>query len=134
LYRSDHPLAGNTYIHDDGTADNDTVTHFVVQRGLQVVGVATHSAATGRLTDVAVRPSAGPHARTKLFHAVQQYARQQGQSMALTVVPCNAENHGFFQDAGFQAIPTDGRILILADRGDILADEKSQQPLDATTK
>jgi hypothetical protein len=62
--------------------------HFIVQRGLQVVGVATYCEQSGIVSDVAVRPSGGKKATETLLRAVKDHAqRKLGRSGSLLVQP-----------------------------------------------
>jgi N-acetylglutamate synthase-like GNAT family acetyltransferase len=85
----------------------ERVKHFVVKRGHQVVGVATYSEDTGRLFDVAVRPSAGPLAANSLFAAVKQHQRKLGRSGSLLVQPRTAESKQLFEAVGFEELSGD---------------------------
>jgi len=77
--------------------------HFVVQHGLQVVGVATYSESTGQVFDVAVRPSAGETTVAEtLLDAVKEHARKSGRSGSLLVRPRSMESMKMFQGLGFQ--------------------------------
>lgn len=77
------------------------IQHFVVQRGLQVVGVATFSEKTGRLFDVAVRPSAGTDGTEALFNAVKEHSKKLGRSGSLLVQPKSQESKQIFAAVGF---------------------------------
>jgi hypothetical protein len=81
--------------------DAESVQHFVAQRGLQVIGVATYSETTGRLFDVAVRPSAGEDGTTALFNAVKEHSKKFGRSGSLTVQPNTEESKQLFAAVGF---------------------------------
>jgi hypothetical protein len=62
--------------------------HFIVQRGLQVVGVATYCEQSGIVSDVAVRPSGGRKATETLLRAVKDHAqRKLGRSGSLLIQP-----------------------------------------------
>jgi N-acetylglutamate synthase-like GNAT family acetyltransferase len=91
-------------------------THFVVKRGHQVVGFATYSEETGRLTDVAIRPSAATRhsgeidsgsqqtiAET-LMAAVKNHARKLGRTNSLIVHPRSFESKALFEQMGFTEI------------------------------
>jgi N-acetylglutamate synthase-like GNAT family acetyltransferase len=86
--------------------DKNHIKHFIVKRGLQVVGVATYSDRTGRLTDVAVRPSAGQHQVSEtLFKAVKEYTRNKlGRSGSLIVLPRSQESRALFEKLGFHEL------------------------------
>ena len=94
---------------DEAVSDRgqDRVKHFVVKRGLQVVGVASYSEATGRLYDVAVRPSAGPEVSETLFDAVKQYARRLGRSGSLLIRPKCSDSKALFEAMGFEEVGDD---------------------------
>lgn len=77
------------------------VRHFLVKRGMQVVGVATYCNTTGLVTDVAVQPSAGRDASETLFDAVKTHAKKLGRSGSLLVYPKSPECKALFQDIGF---------------------------------
>ena len=84
----------------DGTL-NTRDKHFVVQRGHQVVAVATYSEKTGVVTDVAVQPGA-TGAREALLQAVQEHARKLKRSGSLMMHPRTAADEDAFVKAGFQ--------------------------------
>eukprot|EP00977_Amphora_coffeiformis_P002139 scaffold424_cov162-Amphora_coffeaeformis.AAC.11 len=95
-----------TVKQEDGTPSEQSSgdsrdKHFVVQRGHQVVAVATYSHATGELKDVAVQPSA-KEAREALVKAVQHHARKLNRSGSLVVHPRTAADEEAFVDAGFR--------------------------------
>lgn len=92
--------------------DEEHLRHFIVKRGMQVVGVATYSDATGRLTDVAVRPSAGKAVSETLFAAVQKHANRIGRSPSLVVLPRSDDSKAVFQDMGFVEMPDSGEDSI----------------------
>jgi N-acetylglutamate synthase-like GNAT family acetyltransferase len=79
--------------------------NFIVKRGLQVVGVATYSEATGQLTDLAVAPSTDSEKIGEtLMNAVKMHARKLGRSGSLIVHPRSNESKPFFQAMGFSEI------------------------------
>lgn len=78
--------------------------HFIVRRGMQVVGVATYSEGTGRLTDVAVRPSASKEVSETLFNAVKDYSRRLGRSGSLLIEPRTNQTKTLFESMGFKEI------------------------------
>lgn len=80
--------------------ENDRVKHFIVNRGLQVVGVATYSESTGRLYDIAVRPSASAAVGETLLNAVKEHSRKIGRSGSLYVVPSSQRSRALFEDLG----------------------------------
>jgi broad specificity phosphatase PhoE len=82
----------------------ENMKHFIVKRGLQVVGVATYSERTGRLTDVAVRPSAGKQVSEALFNAVREHSKGMGRSGSLLVMPRSEEGKVLFQEMGFREV------------------------------
>ena len=82
----------------------ENTKHFVVKRGLQVVGVATYSERTGRLFDVAVRPSAGKQVSETLFNAVKEHSKRLGRSGSLIVLPRSEEGKQMFQELGFKEV------------------------------
>jgi phosphohistidine phosphatase SixA len=103
--QSEIPLAtwtnGNVVqIEEDGN-DRDRVQHFIAKRGLQVIGVATYAENTRRLTDVAVRPSAGKEGAALLFSAVKEHTKKLGRSGSLLVLPRNPESKQLFESFGF---------------------------------
>ena len=77
--------------------------HFVVQRGHQVVAVATYSEATGVVTDVAVQPGA-TGAREALLQAVQEHARKLKRTGSLIMHPRTAADEDALVKAGFQTV------------------------------
>jgi broad specificity phosphatase PhoE len=89
---------------DDVNDSKEHVKHFVVKHGLQVVGVATYSEKTGRLTDVAVRPSGGKEASETLFEAVKQYSKKLGRSGSLLITPRSVNNRAMFESMGFEEL------------------------------
>lgn len=95
---------------EEGAREDDTLTgvkkqkQFIVKHGLQVLAVATYCEETGRLSDVAVRPSAGKEVSETLFNAVKQYSRKMGRSGSLLVVPRSTESMELFESMGFLEI------------------------------
>jgi N-acetylglutamate synthase-like GNAT family acetyltransferase len=77
--------------------------HFIVKRGLQVIGVATYLERTGRLMDVAVRPSVGKVSET-LFTAAREHTTRMGRSGSLLVMPRTDESKKLFEGMGFQEV------------------------------
>lgn len=86
------------------------VKQFVVKHGLQVVGVATYSEDTGRLSDVAVRPSAGKEVSETLFNAVKKHSKKMGRSGSLLVIPRSVESKELFESMGFAETPDDNSM------------------------
>mmetsp|Transcript_13278 Transcript_13278/g.27528 ORF Transcript_13278/g.27528 Transcript_13278/m.27528 type:complete len:520 (-) Transcript_13278:2538-4097(-) len=80
------------------------VKHFIVHRGLQVVGCATYSEDTGVVSDVALRPSAGPNVMETLMQAVKSHKRTIGRSGSLLVFPRAGENKDIFKGMGFTEV------------------------------
>lgn len=75
--------------------------HFIVQRGLQVVGVATYFEGSGHLSDVAIRPSAGNRIAETLLKSVKDHAKKLGRTDSLIVRPISEANKGLFTELGF---------------------------------
>jgi hypothetical protein len=96
--------ADSDNLHIDKTLSvekDEKLKLFVVKRGLQVVGVATYSEQTGRLTDVAIRPSAGNIASETLLNSVKNYSRKLGRSGSLLIEPRSDETKKMFESMGF---------------------------------
>jgi phosphohistidine phosphatase SixA len=83
------------------------IKHFIVKHGLQVVAVASYSELTGRLTDVAVRPSAGTQASETLVDAVKQYSKKFGRSGSLLITPRSGVSKAQFEALGFEELGDD---------------------------
>lgn len=110
------PADSNLSVEEDGENGNkDHVKHFVVKRGLQVVGVATYSDKTGRVTDVAVRPSAGKEASETLFRAVKDYSRKIGRSGSLLILPRSTQSRALFEQMGFEEMNDENEDVIQAE-------------------
>ena len=78
---------------------------FVVKRGLQVVGVARYSEETGRLTDVAIRPSAASdRIGETLIDSIRKHAKELGRSASLVVQPRSPDSRELFESMGFKEI------------------------------
>jgi hypothetical protein len=112
---------------DEDEQPKNNQTHFIVRRGLQVVGVATYSEDTGQLTDVAIRPSAattfraggggdhpgdddcneGLNCAETLLRAVKTHARKMGRSESLIVHPRSEESFALFIKMGFSELNRD---------------------------
>jgi phosphohistidine phosphatase SixA len=92
----------------DADGDTGRVKHFIVKRGMQVVGVATYSDSTGLVTDVAVRPSAGKEVSEALFDAVKSYSRKLGRSGSLHVFPRSQHSKALFEELGFAEVSESG--------------------------
>ena len=106
LYLSSHSAPGDSSNPDysvEETDDDDDgiIHHFVVKRGLQVVAVAAYSETTGRVFDVAVRPSAGHAATDRLFSAIKEHSKLHGRSGSLLVKPRTKESKQMFESFGF---------------------------------
>jgi hypothetical protein len=84
------------------SSSNKMIHHFVVRQGFQVVGVATYAADTGRVFDVAVRPSASQNATSLLFNAGKDYAKRHGRSGSLRVQPRTETGRRMFEAVGFR--------------------------------
>lgn len=102
--------------NESGTADGDV--HFVVRRGLQVVGVATYAERSGHLYDVAVRPSARNEVAETLLKSVKDHAKRIGRSGSLLVRPRSQEGRGLFQQLGFKEKEAESTSCVGAD-GDV---------------
>jgi len=94
----------NLSVEQDDEDKPQKIKHFIVKHGLQVVGVATYSEDTDRLTDVAVRPSAGKEVSETLFDAVKQYSRKLGRSGSLLITPRSDNSRNLFKSIGFEEI------------------------------
>jgi broad specificity phosphatase PhoE len=101
LSSSSQPPHASPSVSDVETAGRDSVKHFIVKRGMQVVGVAAYSDRTGLVTDVAVRPSAGKHVGMALFDAVKSHSRKLGRSGSLLVFPRSRQSKALFEELGF---------------------------------
>lgn len=97
---ADNTLQIEEHTDPKTSAKNDHV-HFIVQRGLQVVGCAAYDETTGQLFDVALRPSAEKEVAETLMKAVKDHARKEGRSGNLLVRPRSAECAKLFQQLGF---------------------------------
>ena len=85
------------------------VKHFIVHRGLRVVGCATYVEESGLLTDVAIRPSAGPNVLETLLQSVKAHTQSTGRSGSFLVVPRPGEsNKVLFERLGFKMVDEDG--------------------------
>ena len=104
LHHVDSALSVEKEESDDKQQQKDDSLHFVVKRGLQVVGVATYSETTGRLRDVAVRPSAGKEVSETLFNAVRNHSKRMGRSGSLLVLPRSDESKKLFEAIGFEEV------------------------------
>jgi ribosomal protein S18 acetylase RimI-like enzyme len=96
--------------HDcDSSKNNKGTINFIVKRGLQVVGVATYSERTGKLTDVAILPKevAGTHVGETLVDAVKKHARKIGRSESLIVHPRSSNARALFEGMGFTEIDSE---------------------------
>lgn len=82
-------------------SDDGVIHHFVAKRGLQVVAVAAYSESTGRIFDVAVRPSASKNATDKLFATIKDHSNRHGRSGSLLVKPRTKERKQMFESFGF---------------------------------
>ena len=100
---SKEPLPISTKFQVEQEDEGRGKLHFVVKRGLQVVGVATYNESTGQLYDVAVRPSAaaGDEIARSLINAVKSHAQRIGRSQSLIVHPRSVETQPFFEAMGF---------------------------------
>ena len=81
-----------------------SIKHFIVHRGLRVVGCTTYSEETGYLTDVAIRPSAGPNVLEALMQAVRNHTRSMGRSGSFLVFPRAGESKEVFERMGFKTV------------------------------
>jgi Acetyltransferase (GNAT) domain/Histidine phosphatase superfamily (branch 1) len=91
-------------------SDNGVIHHFVVRQGMQVVGVATYAVSTGRVYDVAVRPSAGQSATELLFNAIKDHSKRHGRSNSLLVQPRTEESRQMFESVGFRQSATSEQV------------------------
>jgi len=80
------------------------IKHFIVHRGLQVVGCATYSEDTGVVSDVAVRPSAEENVMETLMGAIKSHTRGLGRSDSLLVFPRAGEKKSLFEEMGFEEV------------------------------
>jgi hypothetical protein len=111
-------MCNNRYYHgnnidtgpNETNNDNDDLRckHFIVKRGLQVVGVASYSEKTGHVFDVAVRPSGGTEVTKALFQAVKTHTKQIGRSGSLLVFPRTEESKRLFESVGFAEVNDKG--------------------------
>eukprot|EP00529_Nitzschia_sp_RCC80_P025439 CAMPEP_0113482818 /NCGR_PEP_ID=MMETSP0014_2-20120614/23116_1 /TAXON_ID=2857 /ORGANISM="Nitzschia sp." /LENGTH=528 /DNA_ID=CAMNT_0000376349 /DNA_START=154 /DNA_END=1740 /DNA_ORIENTATION=- /assembly_acc=CAM_ASM_000159 len=102
--RSDNDLQVDEEEQQD--SDEQKTSHFVVRRGLQVLGVATYSEKTGKLSDVAVRPTANKDDKVAetLMRAVRIHARKCGRSSSLIVHPRSTDAQQLFEKMGFEEV------------------------------
>ncbi len=119
----EQPPNGKANVVGSESLDDDKshCKHFVVKRGLQVVGVASYSDRTGRVFDVAVRPSGGTEVTQVLFQAVKTHTKQMGRSGSLTIFPRTEESKRLFEAVGFTEVNCQ-RDNDDVDRNDIAAE------------
>lgn len=106
LFSGDHQATPSGDLEVESEQENTgKKVQFVVKRGLQVVGVATYSEETGRLTDVAIRPSAASdRIGETLMDSVRKHARKMGRSASLVVQPRSPDSRELFESMGFTEI------------------------------
>lgn len=122
LYLSSSDISGrptnwaeSTMLQVNEEVEPKNQLHFIVKRGLQVLGVATYSEETGQLKDVAIRPTAVTSRVTgtassdvnvaeTLIHAVKQHARKMGRSNSLVVHVTSEANTALFKSLGFSEL------------------------------
>lgn len=95
---------------DGKRGDDHPAVCFVVKRGLQVAGCAWYDEATGKLTDLVVRPSAREsQVGEALISAVRAHARKLRRSGSLIVHPKTLENREFLVgELGFEELKESG--------------------------
>ena len=86
--------------HESTTSKRDEV-HFMVQRGLQVIGCATLDCQSGQIYDVAIKPSAQKDVVEALMSKIKDHTRKAGRSGSLLVKPRSGESLELFQQMGF---------------------------------
>lgn len=99
----------NLFVEEEDKDKRGRQKHFIVKRGLQVVGVATYCEESGKLTDVAVRPSAGKEVSETLFNAVKEHSRKMGRSGSLLVMPRSTDSMELFESMGFLEIDEENK-------------------------
>jgi phosphohistidine phosphatase SixA len=107
LEKDDNPLLPRPPPRQQQQEQQQPQRHFIVKRGLQVVGVASYSERTGHVFDVAVRPSAGKDVAEVLFNAVKDHSKTIGRSGSLLVFPRTDESKQLFESVGFAEVSCD---------------------------
>ena len=78
---------------------------FFVKRGLQVVGCASYNEETGKISDIALRPSArNSNVGGSLVNAIRSHAHKLGRSGSLLVNTATVENKQFLEKLGFEEV------------------------------
>jgi GNAT superfamily N-acetyltransferase len=81
---------------------------FFVKRGLQVVGCASYNEESGKISDMALRPSArSADVGGSLIDAVRSHARKLGRSGSLLVNTKTEANKKFLEELGFSEVDED---------------------------
>ena len=86
------------------SSSSESKKHFIIHRGLQVVGCATLSEDSGIVSDVAIRPSAGPHVMESLMQAIKKHKQNVGRSGSILVFPRAGESKALFEEMGFKEV------------------------------
>jgi len=94
----------NSELESSEERNGSNTKHFIVKRGLQVVGVATYDEQSGHLFDVAVRPSAGKEVSEVLLKSVRDHSKRLGRSGSLFIHPRSVESRALFQSIGFSEL------------------------------
>jgi len=75
--------------------------HFIVQRGLQVVGCATLDSTSGLIYDVAIKPSAQKDVVEALIAKIKDHTKEIGRTGSLVMQPRSAASLKMFEELGF---------------------------------
>lgn len=83
------------------TTNKGNEVHFIVQRGLQVIGCATLDSQSGQIYDFAIKPSAEKDVVETLMSKIKDHTRKAGRSGSLLIKPRSAASLELFQEMGF---------------------------------
>lgn len=100
--------------HQSATSQGNEV-HFIVQRGLQVVGCATLDSQSGQIYDVAIKPSAQKDVVETLMAKIKDHTRKVGRSGSLLIKPRSAASLELFQHMGFAPSPDEDTVQLELD-------------------
>lgn len=97
--------------HQSATSQGNEV-HFIVQRGLQVVGCATLDSQSGQIYDVAIKPSTQKDVVETLMAKIKDHTRKVGRSGSLLIKPRSAASLELFQHMGFAPSPDEDTVQL----------------------
>jgi N-acetylglutamate synthase-like GNAT family acetyltransferase len=106
--KTDDTAGTSTLAVEEQVENGRKEVQFFVKQGLQVVGCASYNEESGKISDMALRPSArSADVGGSLIDAVRSHARKLGRSGSLLVNTKTEANKRFLEELGFSEVDED---------------------------